>query len=260
VPRPTPTAPPIFIIGCPRSGTTLVRMIVDSHPRISAGEETKFLFDLQRILGDHQDLVSRYGFGREYWLERIRDFYGGFQAEYMRRRGKARWAEKTPEYTLILDFIDELFPDARYIHVIRDGRDVVASFRERWGYRAALRVARGVWVSHVTAARDFGRRVAGERYTEIRYERLVAEPEAVLRDLFRFLDEPWDPVVLRWDELHHDTTDHYAGFTADRRRAGRDPAAIYRWRVGAGGSKLDPLLRLIMRRRSWSLLRELGYT
>ena len=177
----------------------------------------------------------------------------------MRRRGKARWAEKTPEYTLILDFIDELFPDARYIHVIRDGRDVVASFRERWGYLAAIRVARGVWVRHVRAARDFGRRVARERYTEIRYERLVAEPERVLRELFRFLDEPWDPVVLSWNELHHDTTDHYAGFTAARRAAGGDRAAIYRSRVGTGGSSLDPLLRAVMRRRSWSLMRELGY-
>src|SRR5262249_35446578 len=137
--RPAPMARPIFIVGCGRSGTTLLRLMLDSHPAIAAGEETKFLTDLEPIVGEHWRLLHTYGFDRAWWLDRIRAFYGGFLEEYATRRGKRRWAEKTPGYTFHLAFLDELFPDAQYLHLIRDGRDVVASFRERWGYRAGLR-------------------------------------------------------------------------------------------------------------------------
>ena len=66
---------PIFVIGSPRSGTTLLRLILDSHPRISCGEETHFLRDLGSIVGRHWDLVATYGFDRDWWLARIAGFY-----------------------------------------------------------------------------------------------------------------------------------------------------------------------------------------
>ncbi len=252
---------PIFIIGSARSGTTLLRMMLDSHPRISCGEETKFLADLAPILGDHWRLLSRYGFERDWWLERIRDFYGGFQAAYLAKRGKGRrWAEKTPGYTLHLAFVDELFPDAQYVHIIRDGHDVVASFRERWGYRAGVRAANSVWAHYVRTARTFGATLPADRYHELRYEALVGDPEGTMRALLEFLGEDWDPQVLRFDEIPHDTTDHYAAFTAERREVGGDRAAIYRSRVGVGRRRLDPVLRGLLYRSSRSLLAELGYT
>src|SRR4051794_37690957 len=98
---------PIFIIGCGRSGTTLLRLMLDSHPEIAAGEETKFLTDLEPILGEHWRLLQTYGFNRDWWLERMRAFYGGFMAEYAARKGKRRWAEKTPGYTFHLELVDE---------------------------------------------------------------------------------------------------------------------------------------------------------
>src|SRR5687768_3954187 len=85
---------PIFVIGSPRSGTTLLRLILDSHPHISCGEETHFLRDLGSIVGRHWDLVATYGLERDWWLARIGAFYRGFQAEVLARSGKERWAEK----------------------------------------------------------------------------------------------------------------------------------------------------------------------
>ena len=250
---------PVFIVGCARSGTTLLRMILDSHPRISCGEETKFLTDLEPILGPHWRLLSSYGFDRAWWIDRIRRFYGDFQADYLGRRGKARWAEKTPTYTMHLDFIDEVFPDAQYVHIIRDGRDVVASFRERWGYRAGVRAANSVWAMYVKTAQDFGRRQPPGRYHELRYEALVQETEPTVRSLLEFLGEEWDPAVLRHHELDHDTTDRYATFTASRREEAGDDAAIYRSRIGAGRTALDPVMKALLRRSAGSLLAELGY-
>lgn len=251
--------PPIFVVGSPRSGTTLLRLILDSHPRISCGEETHFLRRLGSIVGDDWPLVATYSLDRAWWLDRIRDLYTSFQAEVLARSGKARWAEKDPTYTLHLDFIDELFPDALYVHLLRDGHDVVASFRDRWGYRAAARAARGEWARYVRAAQALGRRLPSERFTEIRYEHLVAEPEPVVRGLFEFLGEDWHPEVLDFDPADHSATDRYRRFTAGRRASGDDQSTIYRSRVGAGGASLDPFLRTLLRRRNGDLLRQLDY-
>ena len=252
-------APPIFVIGSPRSGTTLLRLILDSHPRISCGAETHFLRDLEAIVGRNWDLVATYGLDREWWLSRIRDLYADFQAEVLGRSGKARWAEKDPTYTLHLAFIEELFPDAVYVHLLRDGHDVVASFRDRWGYRSAARAARTEWARYVRAARALQRRLPGERFLELRYEELVADPEAQGQRLFAFLGEDWDASVLDFDPAEHRATERYRRFTAGRREAGGDGSTIYRSRIGTGGSSLDPLLRGLLRRRNGDLLRELGY-
>lgn len=250
---------PIFIIGCPRSGTTLLRLMLDSHPRLSCGEETHFLRDLAATVGSHWPLLATYGVSREDWLRRIRDLYEGFQADYMARRGKQRWAEKDPTYTLILPFIDQLFPDAQYVHLIRDAYDVVASFHDRWGYLGAMRVARTEWARYVRAGRSFGGTLPADRYHEVRYERLVIEPEPTVRELLSFLGEEWDSAVIRFDEAPHDATERYERFTASRRREGSETAAVYRSRVGAGRTRLDLPLRLLVRNRAGGLLRELGY-
>lgn len=250
---------PIFVIGSPRSGTTLVRLILDSHPSISCGEETHFLRDLEAVVGRNWDLVATYGLPREWWIGRIRDLYDAFQAEVLARNGKSRWAEKDPTYTLHLPFIEELFPTAVYVHLLRDGHDVVASFRDRWGYASAARAARTEWARYVSAARELGARLPDGRFLELRYEQLVAEPQLQGRRLFEFLGEPWDPAVLEFDPAEHSATDRYRWFTAKRREAGGEESTIYRSRVGAGGKSLDPVLRTILRRSNGVLLRELGY-
>jgi len=252
-------AAPVFVIGSPRSGTTLLRLILDSHPRISCGEETHFLRDLEAIVGRNWELVATYGLPRDWWLERIRALYADFQAEVLARSGKARWAEKDPTYTLHLPFVEELFPDALYVHLLRDGHDVVASFRDRWGYTSAARAARTEWARYVTAARDLGQRLPDKRFLELRYEELVRDPEAQARRLFAFIGEGWDPAVIDFAAAEHQATDRYQRFTAGRREAGGDDATIYRSRVGAGGKSLDPVLRTLLRRNNGELLRELGY-
>ncbi len=254
-----PTAP-IFIIGSARSGTTMLRLMLDSHARISSGEETHFLQQTEPVVGKQWRLLERYGFPREYWLDRLRHLYGDFQAEYAARRGKVRWADKDPANTLLLPFVEELFPDAQYIHLLRDGHDVVASHRDRWGYRSGVRSARGAWRKYVEAARSFGPTVGADRFLEVRYEALVADPEAELRRLFAFLGEAWDPAVLAFDRAEHDGTERYTQFTAERREQGGDGGAVYRSRVGAGRASLDPVLRAMLRRSSGALLDDLGYS
>ena len=97
-------------------------------------------------------------------------------------------------------------------------------------------------------ARALARASAADRFLELRYERLVADPEAEARRLFDFLGEAWQPEVLDFDPAEHTATERYRWFTAQRREAGGETATIYRSRVGAGGASLDPVLRTLLRR------------
>lgn len=249
---------PIFLVGCQRSGTTMLRLVLDSHSRISCGPETRFLPDLRRIVDSDWPRLARFGLPREDWLRRIADFFGGVHADYAAGRGKARWADKTPLYALSIDFVTEVFPDAQIVHVIRDGRDVVVSHRKRFGYWSAVKCV-VKWPRYIRTARAFGATLPPGQYHELRYEDAVGEPDKSLRALFEFLGEPWEPGVLEYADRPHDVAGKYT-VEADRRRAaaGTD-SAIYASRVGTYKRELDPFLRILVRVFSGPMLKELGY-
>lgn len=255
----TPARPaPIFVVGCQRSGTTLLRLVLDSHPAIACGPETRFLESMTRIVSDDWPRLARYGPDKVEWLAGIADWYGGIQDAYAERRGKVRWADKTPRYALIMDFLDQLFPDAQFIHVVRDPRDVVLSHRTRFGYVAAVKAVRK-WPMYVATARATGQRLGPQRYLEVRYEDLVADTEKQLRSVFEFLDEPWDPVVLTYDQLPHDVPDKYHAFSQQRRSGSGSSGAIYRDRAGAHRRELGLSLRILTRIVDGPAMREWGY-
>jgi hypothetical protein len=254
------SARPIFIVGCPRSGTTLLRLILDSHPHISCGPESHFLTDLEAIVGRYWHRLQPFGFEKRYWHEKIATFFDSFQMEHARARGKSRWADKTPKYSVKLAFINEVFPDCQIVHVIRDPYDVVASHRERWGYKSAVRCAMHTWKQYVTEARAVGGVLPANRYREIRYEQLVASPEPVLRELLEYLGEPWVGAILEYQQFEHNMAGQkHEKLTERRRQSACESATIYRSRVGAGRGELDPFLRALLRTRSRDLIKELRY-
>ena len=249
---------PIFVVGCQRSGTTLLRLMLDSHPNISCGPETRFLADFAKVTGEGWDRMGLYGFAKEYWYEKFAEFFDSFQTEYAKGRGKTRWADKTPRYALSLDFIDSLFPDSQIVHVVRDGRDVVASHRDRWGYRSAVKAVEK-WPRYIRTARAFGAGLPADRYLEVRYERLVGDTEKELRRLLSFLDEPWDAAVLDHEGAQHDVAGQYETRSAKRRETSGDDGAVYANRVGAHHRENDPLLRALLWLRARRELKALGY-
>jgi len=244
---------PIFIVGSERSGTTLMRSLINAHPNISCGEETHFLSCLEGIVGAKWRLIKDYPFEKEYWYEQIRELFDGFKTETAEKQGKSRWGDKTPIYVLRLDFINQLFPDCQVIHMIRDGRDVVASSMERWGYKRGLTATKR-WGKSVRAGRSFGRSVSQERYIEIRYEDLVVAPESTMQQVCQFLQEPWEPALLE-QGIYRDAN------TEKRRQAtGNSEILFYASRIGVGKKELDPLIKSLFRYYSGSLLKELGYS
>lgn len=191
-------------------------------------------------------------------MPRLRTVFGGVQAEYARARGRARWADKSPRYALHLPFLHRLFPDAQFVHLIRDGCDVAVSHRRRYGYWSSVK-ASVKWPRYITTARGAGASMGGDTDYELRYDQLVTHPERTLTELLAFLGEEWDPEILAFTQATHDVPDSYRQQLAERAASADTDASVYASRVGAYRSELDPLVRSLFWVTSRRLLRQLGY-
>lgn len=211
---------PIFVLGVHRSGTTLLRLILDTHSRIACPPESFFLGALEGLLSDpkSREGLMAMGFDEAHVLGRLRELSGYFFETYAASHGKPRWADKTPAYIDHLGFIESLFaPGCRYLLILRHGLDVAASIARMEIREVVPHIEACGGDRHAGAARYWSTQCAKllafrdahpDRCHVIRYEALVEDPEPTLRPIFRFLSEPWEPEVLRFHEKPHD---HWIG-------------------------------------------------
>jgi hypothetical protein len=247
---------PIFVVGCPRSGTTLTRLILDSHPAISAGPESRFLWGLRAIEENNWSTLVGFGLELDEWRANVRTLFEAFHLRYAEHQGKIRWADKSPDYALMLDYIDALYPDAQIVHIVRDPRDVIDAWRRFYGLKSVGRAARA-WVRYVGAAHEFAVRQPGDKVMEMRYEDLVRDPEPTLRKLFGWLGEPWDDGVLNFVDRPHSFG---AGplRSVDQRWAERN-GTLRTTSIGVGHGPATALPFTLVRRTGADLLETFGY-
>ena len=215
-----------FIVGCGRSGTTLLRAMLDSHPELAVPAETKFIarmgaarrryerpsgFDAERFVADmfrRTALEERWELSRSDVTSVLRERPPADYADAVRRvfaamaeqRGKTRYGNKTPIHVMTMPLLAEIFPEARFVHLIRDGRDVTLSYLEtEFGPTTVVGGALH-WRRHVSRGRATGRELGLSRYHEVKYEDLVAAPEAILRPICVFLGLPYDERMLTYHE------------------------------------------------------------
>jgi hypothetical protein len=197
---------PIFIVGSPRSGTTLMRSIVDAHPNVFCPSwETGLFVHLGAMLdGDLRTVMKKekdnFPLSRSELVEWARKAAEDLMGRFGARSGKPRWAEKTPAHVHHIGLIHEVFPEAQLVHMIRCGYDVVKSLQNMAWAPRRIRWSTHTWVASVRAGREAGARLPAGQYTEVRYEELVAEPERVLRGLCDFLGEPFAPQMLEFHD------------------------------------------------------------
>lgn len=214
---------PLFVVGAPRSGTKLFRDLLRQHSRVGIPTyETEFLPRLMLIADSFGDLSQESNFARFYaWATRymyfkyLRDdgacitmqqWYSGcrtytvagvFEALIRHDAAVAEdgiWGDKSPNYRNHLPEIAALWPEARFIHIVRDVRDVCLSSRQAWGKHMLRNAQR--WMDEVGACRRAGQRLGG-RYFELRYEDLLARPEPTLRAVAAFLGLDFEPAMLK---------------------------------------------------------------
>ena len=209
---------PIFIVGAPRSGTSLLRAILNRHPGIGLCDETYFFYyvysrraafgpladaenrrrairaylDTNRIrrLKLDPDALSRYLFEHGATYESL---FTALLEFYAQQGGKRRCGEKTPQHALVAETICALYPDCHLIHIVRDPRDVVASLlRMPWG-SASIRANARVWRDCTAAALRAEHR---PNYLRVSYEDLVLRPAGAIQQVCRFIGEEYSPAML----------------------------------------------------------------
>ncbi len=209
---------PLFIVGMPRSGTKLLRTLINQHPRVAIlGVETEFL-PLWKKRWDSFGPLSRWeNFERFYnWTKRLSYFYlyneevgpiiearawhqscaGEFDIASvfaalarhdlsLTNDASVIWGDKSPSYIRHIALLNDLYPEARFIHIVRDVRDYALSLNKSFG-KDMLRASQR-WADDVLLAHQQGKKI-GERYAEVRYEDLLADPDKEMRRLCKFLE------------------------------------------------------------------------
>ncbi len=211
---------PVVVLGVSRSGTTLLKAMLDAHSQLAIPSESYFIPQLWDRHGDRPDRARLVADLQR--LERLRQwgidvddvarrlnaqptFAAAIDAiyrSYAEARGKPRYGDKTPLYMQHLDVLARAFPRAQYVHIVRDGRDAALSFmamkrKPRFNVARPRRLAdfAAAWRREIHAARRFGRT---RPYLELRYEDLVAEPERRLREICEFLELEYEPEMLEY--------------------------------------------------------------
>ena len=149
-------------------------------------------------------------------------------------QGKRIWCEKTPMHVHHMNLLASAFPEARFIHIIRDGRDCAASFHRRWRFNPIRTISR--WKKAVRAGTRDGQ-LLGARHMEVRYEAVTEAPDAAFRDLLEFLNLPFEPAVLRSARSRPDAAASQEGeVKRNVRRAENyfDPAVVGKLEAVAG--------------------------
>lgn len=224
---------PIFIVGTMRSGSTLLRLILDSHENIAMGEETGFM---GAVAATKAIPNWRYGtewFGRLGWSEqeldvRLRDFYAGMFERHAHSQGKARWGDKTPFHSLHIEAMARIFPDAVFVAIVRHPGAVVSSLHKRFHYTVADAAA--YWTSTNTEVLRQGEALGDDRFALLRYEDLVNRAEPVLRELTGWLQEPWSENLLRHQEVQEAKGAPRLVDGSTSTRAPIDPGRASAWR------------------------------
>ncbi|MBX7245165.1 MAG: sulfotransferase [Candidatus Sumerlaeaceae bacterium] len=223
---------PVFIVGVARSGTTLLQQMLDHHPAFAFPWESHFIpvfhrhlavFGDLKVAANRQRLIEAIveyvpvSFGEKLpgeWIPGLSaaapeiaasapaDYAGIVDAVYqfmVRQRGRRRWGDKTPGYINSMPLLLELFPGARFIHMVRDGRDVAASVGPLSFGPSTAHLGARKWVSFIRHGLNF-QKAHPDRVMLLKYEDLAADPETHCRKVCEFLGEEFDPAMLSFHE------------------------------------------------------------
>lgn len=198
----------VFIGGCGRSGSTLFKEMLNRHTQCACGPETSLFglpFDIHNIApfwgiepNTLKSMTNQSG--------NLIEFADRFAQDFIHSENKTRWVEKTPNNARAISRLLTCFPRGRFIHLVRDGRDVVCSLRHfpreiiRNGRTIPIHVTNPIertsqdWKDHVAMCRAFH---GHPRFLEVRYESLVQDPETELRRVCAFIDVSFEPGMLK---------------------------------------------------------------
>lgn len=241
MPGETRGSPAPFVVGVRRSGTTLLRLMLDSHPELAIPLETHFvpeLIDAASELrpGVSADSLADVMISHQRWgdfrldanelRERLRrleqpapgNVVRTFYSLYAEHQAKSRWGDKTPKYLSHMRKIEEALPEARFVHLIRDGRDAALSVLSQDSGLKSVEKAAKSWKNSIERGRSEARGLG--HYLEVRYEDLILDTKRTLQRVCEFCELSWDPAIL---DYHERAEKRLQEMARDLPRPGRSP-------------------------------------
>jgi hypothetical protein len=262
--------PPFFIVASARSGTTFLRLALNAHPEVAVPPESRFITELY----DGADEVNTSEFlerlaahkrftvwnlpvevvaqllGERTWVPYAEAIAAPYKA-YAAQHGKRYWGDKTPRYIEHIPFLARLFPAARFIHPVRDGRNVALSYAHVSFGPKTVAAAAELWARRVSAGMRAGRALEPGRYLEILNEDLAEDPEGEMRDICRFLGLDFHPAMLSPEERRRGVVDKVTH--------SYDPTSAGRARMSDWKSDMPPTHVEMFEAVAGNVLSELGY-
>ncbi len=215
---------PFFIVGMQRSGTTLLRLMLNHHSRLAVPFESGFLMPFYQRLAEYGDLTQKSNqqklladLAQNEWaikaeviqdhakilahpINNYADLLNAIFIEYAKVKGKQRWGDKEPSHLIEIDSLWQLFPQSKFIHLVRDGRDVALSYANMsWGSAHLPKVAQR-WYWHTFIGHKMGNLLGKHYYLEVRYEDLILNTDTTLQTICDFLGETYEPNMLNYTE------------------------------------------------------------
>lgn len=248
--------PAVFIIGVPRSGTTLLRVLLNAHSRLAVGPECPWIAGsygegltsvkaLYRSFANNSrgPVANLEGVDATLIRRELRNVIDNLLQRFAEARGKQRWVEKTPNHLGDLPFLAELFPEAHFVHIVRDGRDVACSTygeRTEWGRFITMTTdeenpvntrlnALQRWCNWINRFETHQTRYALRTHT-IRYEDLVGSPKSTLSSILDFLDERWEDQLLDYERFDFIAPDWESGSRDVLEKSTISTDSLGRWR------------------------------
>ncbi len=261
-------AEPVFIVGMNGSGTTMLLDSLGRHPDlygfpletrelpyiISSMSDSANLNDDKEYLDKWHEIQKITAFklinnGKpvavpENWKEYPRSLaaiINYFFSYFAKSEGKQRWCEKTPQHVQHIDLLLEVFPKAKFIHIIRDGRDCAASFHKRWKRRSELAIYR--WKNVVQKGQKAGEKNP-QAYFELKYEDITNNPEYWMKEICTFLEIPFHENVLVSRQPQSDNRGKLGGITPNSQK----------WKTYYSSAQLERLEKI-----AGDELKNLGY-
>jgi hypothetical protein len=234
---------PIFVMGAQGSGTTLMRLILDSHDDLAMAQETGFarLIQANEYIPFHEfgdQWYGRIGLTQEQLERDLGQFYGGLFSRWAAEHGASRWGDKTPYHVWYMELLARVFPDAVFVGMVRHPGAGASSRTTRMGKSWASSLSH--WSRRNKELLYQGARL-GDRFVLCRYEDLVTSPEPLLRELAEWLGLPWSDRLLSFHEVHKQrgTASQVEGYTLSDQPL--DPSRVDAWTRGIRPEHVEQL-------------------